>query len=84
MFRCMRTTVRLDDELLKETKRFAAEHGRTVTSLVEDGLREILSRRTGTAAAWPVRLHTVAGSGLRDGVDLDDSVALLEHMEKGG
>ncbi|MDZ7754020.1 MAG: hypothetical protein U5S82_20835 [Gammaproteobacteria bacterium] len=74
----------MDDELLRETKRFAAEHGRTVTSLVEDGLREILSRRAGPAAAGPIRLHTVAGSGLRAGVDLDDSVALLEHMDEDG
>jgi hypothetical protein len=80
----MRTTVRLDDELLKEAKRFAAEHGRTVTSLIEDGLREVLSQRSRMAAAGPVRLHTVAGSGLQDGVDLDDSAALLAHLEEDG
>ena len=36
----MRTTVRLDDDLLREAKRVAAEEGRTLTSLLEDGLRE--------------------------------------------
>lgn len=41
----MRTTVRLDERLLSEVKKYAAESGRTLTSILEDALRETLARR---------------------------------------
>lgn len=42
----MRTTIRLDEKLLKEAKRQAAESGMTLTAIIEDSLRERLARRT--------------------------------------
>ena len=39
----MRTTIRLQDKLLEQAKRKAAEEGRTLTSLVEEGLMIILA-----------------------------------------
>ena len=36
----MRTTVRLDDRLLADAKRHAAQSGRTLTSLIDEGLRD--------------------------------------------
>ena len=77
----MRTTVRLDPHLLIQAKRRAAEQGRTLTSLLEEALRESLSRRAAQGSARPVRLKTVKGGGLRPGVDLDDSASLLELMD---
>lgn len=77
----MRTTVRLDEHLLSEAKKHAAETGKTLTSVLEDALRESLSRRKAHAKAKPVRLKTVNGSGVRPGVDLDDSASLLDAME---
>ena len=77
----MRTTIRLDDRLLTEAKIYAAESGRTLTALVEDALRESLARRRQAGAREPVRLKTVKGNGLQDGVDLDDSASLLDLME---
>ena len=79
----MRTTIRLNARLLAEAKRHAAETGRTFTALVEDALREALARRHRRAPARPIDLKTVAGSGLQPGVDLDDSAALVELMERG-
>ena len=38
-----RTTVRLPEELLRRAKRKAAAEGRTLTSLIEDGLRLVVS-----------------------------------------
>jgi hypothetical protein len=38
-----RTTVRLPEELLRRAKIRAAEEGRTLTSLIEDGLRTVLA-----------------------------------------
>jgi hypothetical protein len=77
----MRTTVRLDEELLASAKRLAAESGRTLTSVLEDALREMLARRSQRPARRPVRLKTVKGDGVRPGVDLDDTAALLDLME---
>ena len=77
----MRTTVRLDERLLSQAKRLAAESGRTLTAVLEDALRETLARRRTRARTKPVRLKTVKGGGARPGVDLDDSSSLLDLME---
>jgi hypothetical protein len=41
-----RTTVRLPSELLDKARHQAAKEGRTLTSLMEDGLRFVLEQRT--------------------------------------
>jgi len=78
----MRTTIRIDDELLKEAKTIAAATGRSLTELVEDSLRETLARRKAAAKTGWVSLPTFTGNGLMPGVDLDDSAALLDLMEQ--
>jgi hypothetical protein len=78
----MRTTIRLDDQLLKSAKRFAHESGQSLTKLIEDALRHALGRRTAKPTRKPVKLTTVSGRGLRSGVDIDDSAALLAFMER--
>ncbi|OGA72355.1 MAG: antitoxin [Betaproteobacteria bacterium RIFCSPLOWO2_12_FULL_66_14] len=77
----MRTTVRLDERLLAEAKKHAADTGRTLTAVLEDALRETLARRSTRVKRKPVRLKTVRGDGVRPGVDLDDTAALLDLME---
>ena len=77
----MRTTVRLDEHLLAQAKRHAAESGRTLTAVIEEALRESLARRNVRTKSKPVRLKTVKGGGLRSRVDLDDSASLLDLME---
>jgi hypothetical protein len=77
----MRTTVRLDERLLAEVKKYAAESGCTLTSIVEDALRETLARRRSGAKRKPVRLKTARGDGVRPGVDLDGTPSLLDLME---
>lgn len=80
----MRTTIRLPDDLLREAKKRAAEQDTTLTQLVEDSLREALSRGRGSPPRdEDVELTTVDGAGLRPGVDLDDSADLLDRMEAG-
>ena len=76
----MRTTIRLDDELLAEAKSVAARTGRTLTKVIEDALRQSLAQRPGDAGG-AVRLATFGGRGVRPGVDLDDSAGLLDVME---
>lgn len=82
MLFCMRTTLNLDDQLMRQAKEEAARSGRTLTSVVEDALREALSRRA-TAPVEPYRVQPFAGSGLCPGVDLNDSAALLDLMDEG-
>lgn len=62
--------MRLDDELLARAKRLAAEEGRTLTSLIEEGLREQVGRRA-NGPRPPVRITTVGG-GLAPGVTQED------------
>lgn len=78
----MRTTIRLPDSLIQEAKAHALRTGKTLTAVIEDALRESLARQHQRRASKPpVTLTTVAGLGLRPGVDLDDSAALLSLME---
>ncbi len=77
----MRTTIQIDEALLKEAKHLAVRTGRTLTAVIEDALRETLARQREAGPRQPVRLVTVGGHGLRPGVDLDDSAGLLDVME---
>ena len=78
----MRTTVRLDDRLLADTKRYAAQSGRTLMSLIDEGLREVVARGAASRQAPPVELPTGGGGGLQPGVTLDSNAALLEVMDQ--
>lgn len=78
----MRTTIKLDDQLLREAKEVAAKTGRSLTAVVEDALRESFARRRTAGQRREVALTTFTGRGLRPGVDLNDSAALLELMER--
>jgi hypothetical protein len=83
MLWCVRTTIRLDDRLLRELKKHAAARGRTLTAIFEDAVRQFLARTAagdGRPKAPPFRVITFKGR-LRAGVDLDDSAALLDVME---
>lgn len=40
----MRTTVRLDEQLMREAKALAIDEGTTFTALIEDSLRERIAR----------------------------------------
>jgi hypothetical protein len=75
----MRTTINLDDALLADAKRRAAERGTTLTQIISDALRETLSVRAAPADA-PFSTMTYRGGGLMPGVDLDDSAALRERL----
>lgn len=78
----MRTTIYLPDDLLAEVKKMAAKSHRTLTAIIEDALRETLSRRKKRNRLGPVRLPTFGTGGLQAGVDLDDTSELLDLMDK--
>lgn len=81
----MRTTVRLDDRVLREAKAVAARERRTLAAVIDDALRQFLARRSDARGKRePFKLITFRGrGGLRPGVDLDDTAALLDLMDAG-
>ena len=81
----MRTTIRLDDDLMRAVKRHALESEMTVTAVIAQALRERLQRYRDRTSNPPVPLClvTTGEGGLQPGVDLDDSAALIELMEDG-
>ena len=78
----MRTTIRLDDQLLEKAKQFALQNGTTFSAVVEDALREKIMVRPGLKKPKKIKLKTVSGKGLNAGIDLDDSASLVELMER--
>jgi hypothetical protein len=78
----MRTTVRLDDNLLKEAKVRAAEQGITLTQLIDESLRERLSHRPQQQKRGPFRLSSYGAGGMRPGVNLDDNRAVRDLMDE--
>lgn len=81
----MRTTVRLDDALLNQAKREAERRGETLTALIEQGLRLILTNSRTRRQRDPIRLPVSrAGGGVLPGIDLNDSAALLDSIEGRG
>lgn len=83
-----RTTVRLPAELLVRAKRKAAAEGRTLTSLIEDGLRLVVAdgQKSGTSKRVIPRLSTATG-GPMPGIDISNSAQLqemddLEYVER--
>jgi hypothetical protein len=74
-----RTTVRLPQDLLSRAKRKAAAEGRTLTSLIEDGLRMAVGGQRKPAKGRRVlpRVSTATG-GAMPGVDLTDLSAFQE------
>jgi len=78
----VRTTIRLDDELLAEVKRLAADTGRSMSEIVEDAVRASLARRHEPRPERRVELPTFRGNGVRAGVDLNSWASLLDVMEE--
>ncbi len=81
MLFCMRTTLDIDDRLMRLVKKQAVESGQTITGVIENALREALVRQKAVRAKpFKLRWRTVRGR-LQPGVDLTDRDALYERME---
>jgi hypothetical protein len=84
MLFCMRTTLDIDDTLHRRAKELAARTGRSLTSVIEDALRQALrdaERTSRRAPALPTSRPPGDAWGVRPGVDLDDSAALRDLMD---
>ena len=76
----MRTTIRINDDLLKRAKKRAVDEGRTLTSLVEEGLVLTLSKAKANRRKRVVLPVSKATGGTLPGVDLNRSSDLEEIM----
>ena len=88
----MRTSVHIPDDLLARAKRRAAEEGRTLTSLIEEGLRTVLAKKANESKRDRVlpRVSKATG-GLQPGVDpvkanaetlLQDDIEMMERVAR--
>ncbi len=77
----MRTTIRIDEQLLQQAKQLAIQSKKSLTAIIEDALRESFARQQAAIQREPVHLITFTGKGLQPGVDLDDTSALFDLME---
>jgi hypothetical protein len=80
----MRTTITIDDGLLADARKAALESGQSLGHLVEDALRERLSRRRDMPSRRPELPLSGAAGGLQPGVNLDDGAAVLDRMDGPG
>ena len=78
----MRTTVDLNDELLRRAKRKAADEGITLREVIERALRTQLEAR-GAKKQYALKWRPTKGD-LMPGVDLDDRDSLFDRMEGRG
>jgi hypothetical protein len=79
MLLCMRTTIDLNDELLREAKRRAATEGVTLRELIERSLRTLL-KTSAPRRSYRLVFKPVRGKP-RPGVRLDDRDALFDLMD---
>ena len=79
----MRTTINIDDPLLEEVKRLAAQKGlplgRVVSDLLADALHDQERVRKQRSQAEPFRLITKRMGTL---LDVDDTAALLDAVDQ--
>ncbi len=79
----MRTTLRLDGEIVRQAKSQAAARGISLTKLVEEAIREHLAKPTSQLSRRHVRLPvSTASGGLAPGFStLEEAVAAVDFGE---
>lgn len=77
--KAMRTTVRLDEALLRRAKQHAAERGLTLTTVLREALESYLARPGRDRES--LDLPASGEGGVRPGVNLGNAAQLYEIME---
>ena len=79
----MQTTIQLDETLLDQATKLAQAKGYDLSHFIEETLRDKIAPKSPVARQPFFRLTTVGGHGVRPGVDLNNSTALLALLEQG-
>jgi hypothetical protein len=77
--------IELDNALASQAAKLAGERGCDLPHFIEEAVREKVAKAPGNPLVAPNAfggLTTVGGSGLRPGVNLDDSAALFDLMDR--
>jgi hypothetical protein len=77
----MRTTIRMNADLARRAKQYATQHDTTFTHVVEQAVTQLLSAPKIRKRRKKIRVPTYRGRGVQAGVDLNDTSALLDHIE---
>jgi hypothetical protein len=78
----MKTTLDIDDELLVKAKAVSARERKSLTSLIEEGLRLRLRRARSPRGSMPATLAVYRGKGgLVHGVDPLSNRSLLDRAD---
>jgi hypothetical protein len=77
----MKTTLNIDNELLKKTREYALSTGNTLTKVIEEGLWNVFRRKESKQKRkYKLKWQTVKGK-ISKGVDLSDRDSLYDKME---
>jgi hypothetical protein len=79
----MRTTVAISDPLLENAKQYAEQRGTTVSNVIEDALRLLLSQPSASQAPT-FKLHTVKGRLVDPKRNIDRISALIAEDDENG
>jgi hypothetical protein len=77
----MRTTIRLNDDVLRRAKRYAVEEHTSFTRVIENALRLWLDGAKSPRKPRSLKVPSSGRGGLRPGVNLDNTSDLLERIE---
>ena len=79
----MRTTLDLEDTLIRKAKGRATAEGTTLTAVIEEALRQYLTPARPAGKSFRLKLLTMKGRPV-PGVNIADRDALYERMEGRG
>lgn len=72
----------MDEHLLTQLKQIAVREHRSLAALVEEVLREAVSRRLSPAGRPRIKLPAYGAGGVAPGIDLSNTRSLLEHADE--
>ena len=82
----MKTTLQLPDDLYREVKATAALSGRSVTSIIEESLRDFLARATAAEPLPPLPVSRSTGGFteefLATGIDFNNTGEVLAWLDE--
>lgn len=82
MLICMRTTLNLNDDLVRRAKQRAATEDRTLTSVIEDALRRLLDSSGALDRREPYAVELMVRSDLRPDLDPNDPAFYKQLFEQ--